>query len=65
MAITRNLVKAMGGTIDVESELGQGSSFEVLIDLKIADRTAALAAQEADEQDGNILKGMRIPVCRG
>ena len=62
MAITRNLVKAMGGTIDVESELGQGSCFEVLIDLRIAeDRTAALAAQEEiDEPDSNILKGMRF-----
>ena len=62
MAITRNLVEAMGGTIDVESELGLGSCFEVLIDLKIAeDRTVALAAQEeTDEQDGNILQGMRF-----
>ena len=62
MAITRNLVEAMGGTIDVESELGQGSCFEVLMDLKIAeDRTAALAVQEeTDEQDGNILQGMRF-----
>lgn len=62
MAITKNLVEAMGGTIDVESELGQGSCFEVLLDLKIAeDRTAALAAQEeTDEQDGNILQGMRF-----
>ncbi len=62
MAITKNLVEAMGGTIDVESELGQGSCFEVLIDLKIAeDRTVALAAQEeTDEQDGNILQGMRF-----
>ena len=62
MAITRNLVEAMGGTIDVESELGQGSCFEVLIDLRIAeDRTVALAAQEeTDEQDGNILQGMRF-----
>ena len=62
MAITRNLVEAMGGTIDVESELGQGSCFEVLIELKIAeDRTVALAAQEdTDEQDGNILQGMRF-----
>ena len=62
MAITRNLVEAMGGTIDVESELGQGSCFEVFMDLKIAeDRTVALAAQEeTDEQDGNILQGMRF-----
>ena len=37
MAITRNLVEAMGGTIDVESELGQGSCFEVLIELRIAE----------------------------
>ena len=44
MAITKNLVDSMGGIIDVESEPGQGSCFEVLIDLKIAeDRTAALA----------------------
>ena len=62
MAITKNLVEAMGGTIDVESKLGQGSCFEVLLDLKIAeDRTVALAAQEGtDEQDGNILQGMRF-----
>ena len=62
MAITKNLVEAMGGTIDVESELGQGSCFEVLMDLKIAeDRTVALAAQEeTDEQDGNIFQGMRF-----
>ena len=62
MAITKNLVEAMGGTIDVDSELGQGSCFEVLVDLKIAeDRTVALAAQEeTNEQDGNILQGMKF-----
>ena len=62
MAITKNLVEAMGGTIDVDSELGQGSCFEVFMDLKIAeDRTVTLAAQEeTDEQDGNILQGMRF-----
>ncbi len=62
MAITKNLVEAMGGTIDVDSDLGQGSCFEVLLDLKIAeDRTVALAAQEeTDEQDGNILQGMKF-----
>ena len=62
MAITKNLVEAMGGTIDVESELGQGSCFEVLIDMRIAEeRTIALAAQEEiDEQDDNILQGLRF-----
>ena len=62
MAITRNLVKAMGGTIDLESELGQGSCFEVFIDLRIAEnRTVALVAQEEiAEPDSNTLKGMRF-----
>ena len=62
MAITRNLVEAMGGTIDVDSELGQGSCFEVLIDLRIAeDRKVVLTAQEEiDEPDSNTLKGMRF-----
>ena len=62
MAITRNLVEAMGGTIDVESEPGQGSCFEVLIDLKIAgDRSVSLSSQaETDEPDDNILQGMHF-----
>ena len=62
MAITKNLVEAMGGTIDVESELGQGSCFEVLIDLRIAeDRFVSSAEQaEKDEPADNVLKGMRF-----
>ena len=62
MAITKNLVEAMGGTIDVESELSQGSCFEVLIDLRIAeDRFVSSAEQvEKDEPAGNVLKGMRF-----
>ena len=62
MAITKNLVEAMGGTIDVESELSQGSCFEVLMDLRIAeDRFVSSAEQaEKDEPAGNVLKGMRF-----
>ena len=62
MAITKNLVEAMGGSIDVESELSQGSCFEVLIDLRIAeDRFVSSAEQaEKDEPAGNVLKGMRF-----
>ena len=62
MAITKNLVDSMGGTIDVESEPGQGSSFEVLIDLKIAEERSVspVSQTETDEQDGDILQGMRF-----
>ena len=62
MAITKNLVEAMGGTIDVESEPGQGSCFEILMDLKTAeDQSGSLIPHtEKDEPEGNILQGMRF-----
>ena len=62
MAITKNLVDSMGGTIDVESEPGQGSCFEIFMDLKIAEEeSVSLALQaETDEQDDNILQGMKF-----
>lgn len=62
MAITKNLVEAMGGTIDVESEPGQGSCFEILMDLKIAeDKSVSLIPQtEKDEPEDNILQGMKF-----
>ena len=62
MAITKNLVDSMGGTIDVESEPGQGSCFEIFMDLKIAEEGLAspVLQAETDEQDGNILQGMKF-----
>ena len=62
MAITKNLVEAMGGTIDVESALEQGSCFVVLIELRIAaDRPVSSAVQEEkNELNDNILQGMRF-----
>ena len=62
MAITKNLVDSMGGTIDVESEPGQGSCFEIFMDLKIAEERSVspVSQAETDEQDGNILQGMRF-----
>lgn len=42
MAITKNIVDMMGGTIAVQSELGNGSRFEVKLKLKI-DRSRKIA----------------------
>jgi len=39
MAITKNLVTMMGGSISVKSELGTGSTFTVILPLMIADET--------------------------
>ena len=46
----------------MESELGQGSCFEVLIDLRIAeDRSVSSTVQEEkNEQNDNIFQGMRF-----
>ena len=62
MAITKNLVVSMGGTIDVESEPGQGSCFEIFMDLKIAEERFVSPALQADtdKQDGNILQRMKF-----
>ncbi len=38
MAITKSLVEIMGGSISVSSEKGRGSCFEVLLEMKIAQR---------------------------
>lgn len=37
MAITKSIVEMMGGSIEIESELGKGSSFHIILDLKKAD----------------------------
>lgn len=36
MAITKHIVNAMGGTIELQSELGKGSEFHVILDLEKA-----------------------------
>lgn len=41
MSIVKNLVDLMGGSIDVTSKLGQGTKFEITLDLKIDENKTA------------------------
>ena len=60
MAISKNLIQAMGGTLEVKSEKGKGSCFEVIVDIKIAENKEVYQPEQiADEkQDETILNGM-------
>ena len=62
MAITKNLVESMGGTIEVESEPNRGSSFEVILNLKIVENRVVSSTEqiEMQETDSDILDGMRF-----
>ena len=62
MAIVKKLVDKMGGSITVESELGKGSKFTLILDQRLADEKYRDQKIEdisvADEME--ILKGKRI-----
>lgn len=48
LTITKNLVDIMGGTIEVESEVGTGSRITIMFPFRILER------QQSDESGGNI-----------
>lgn len=50
MAITKNIIEMMNGTIEVESEIGKGSTFTVTISLKLQD--VEKNAEQIKELDG-------------
>ncbi len=59
MAITKNLTEQMGGTILVESELGKGSKFTVILPLLLDTEQDQESPGEADEEVVDI-SGMKI-----
>ena len=62
MSIVKKLIDLMGGTIEVNSEVGKGTEFIVTLDLKIAseEEIRTFKKQQSPFEIGDTLKGMKI-----
>ena len=65
MAITKQILDAMGGTIKVESELGKGTRFTFTIPMRIATQEQVEQNRKETEklEKSPVLKGKRVLLC--
>ena len=67
LAITKSLVELMGGRIEVESQVSEGTTFTVFLDFKRTEAAAVLQSEESREERRReyeaALDGKRILLC--
>ena len=60
MAIVKKLVDLMGGSIEIESELGKGTKIDITITFRLQEEEKIAAAQDVHKVDANLMKGKRV-----
>ncbi len=60
LTISRQFIELMSGNLEVESEVGVGSTFSFTLELPVGDPEKLAARTLSDDIDGSILDGLKI-----